>query len=74
MTGKYTKLIITDTALNHDIEYIKKIDTGEFYFVSGDYNDTQWIVGFEKDDGPGSITFMIGFKNPMSISSTISLS
>lgn len=54
VTGKYTKLIITDTALNDDIEYIKKIDTGEFYLASGDYNDTRWIVGFEKDDGPGS--------------------
>jgi RNA polymerase sigma factor (sigma-70 family) len=46
--------IVLDETIKEDFEAIKKIDYGDFFITSRDEADENWIIGFNKDNGPVS--------------------
>jgi dipeptidyl aminopeptidase/acylaminoacyl peptidase len=46
------QLQVLDECMSEDLELIAKIRSGEYYLVSRDLVDKNWIVAYETDDGP----------------------
>jgi dipeptidyl aminopeptidase/acylaminoacyl peptidase len=46
------QLQVLDKCMSEDLEFIAKIRSGEYYLVSRDLADQNWIVAYETDDGP----------------------
>ena len=44
--------LVLDQTLADDLDTLRGVADGELYVVSRDLDDTTWIVGFGRDDGP----------------------
>jgi len=43
---------VIDPAIAHDLEYLEKVDDGDFHIVSRTLEDSAWIVDYTVDNGP----------------------
>lgn len=43
---------VIDPAIAHDLEYLEKVDDGDFHIVSRTLDDSAWIVDYTVDNGP----------------------
>ncbi|MBN1354988.1 S9 family peptidase [bacterium] len=43
---------VLDDAIRDDFEFLRSIEDGDLFLTSRSRDDTIWIAGFEKDDGP----------------------
>jgi hypothetical protein len=41
-----------DTDTEADLEYLRRVTDGDFSVLSRTSDDTRWVVGYVKDDGP----------------------
>jgi len=44
--------VVLDKSIEDDLDFLKNLDRGDLFISSRDNADKQWVVGFNKDNGP----------------------